>query len=77
MLKSFWILCGGDYCGVVATREIPVTVRDVDRRVLLVHVGVEVGLMTCVWSRISQAARHSTPVSGGTGVYSTSFQQGR
>ena len=40
--------------------KLPVTVREVDRRVLLVHVGVEVGLITCVWSRIGQAARHST-----------------
>ena len=46
------------------------------RRVLLVHVAVEVGLVTCVWSRIGQAARHSTPVSGGTRVYSTSTQGG-
>ena len=29
-----------------------------------------------VWGRIDQAARHSTPVSGGTGVYSTSTQRG-
>ena len=73
MWKFFWILCGGDYGGVVAAREIPVTVRVRDRRVLLVHVGVEVGLMTCVWSQIGQAARHSTPVRGGTGVYSAPF----
>ena len=63
MLKSFVVLCGGDYGGVVAARDIPVAVREVDRRVLLVHVGTEVGLITCVWSRIGQAARHSTPVS--------------
>ena len=31
-----------------------------DRRVLLVHVAVEVGLITCVRGRIGQAARHST-----------------
>ena len=33
------------------------TVREIDRRVLLVHVAVEVGLITCVWSRVGQAAR--------------------
>ena len=27
-----------------------------------------VGLCSCVWSRIGQAARHSTPVSRGAGV---------
>ena len=68
MLKSFRVLCGGDYGGVVAEREIPVAVREVDRRVLIVHVGTDVGLITCVWSRIGQAARHSTPVSRGAGV---------
>ena len=26
----------------------------------------------CVWRRIGKAARHSTPMSGGTGVVSTS-----
>ena len=39
---------GGDYGGVVAARETSVTVREIDRRVLLVHVAVEVGLVTCV-----------------------------
>ena len=52
------------------------TVGEIDRRVLFVHVAVEVGLMTCVWGRIGQAARHSTPVSGGTGVLSTSTKRG-
>ena len=41
--------------------ETSVTVKEIDRRVLLVHVAVEAGLITCVWSRIGQAARHSTP----------------
>ena len=44
------------------------TVSEIDRRVLLVHVAVEVGLITCVWGRSGQAARHSTIVSGGTGL---------
>ena len=74
-----WILCGGD-SGVVATREIPVAVREVDRRVLLVHVAVGVELVTCDWSRMDQAARHhsqtSTPVCGGSVVDSTSTQGG-
>ena len=39
-------------------RETSVTVREIDRRVLLVHVAFELGLITCVWSRIGQAARH-------------------
>ena len=77
MRKTFWIFCGGDCGGVVAARETSVTVREIDRRVLLVHVAVEVGLKTCVWSRLGQAARQSTLVSGGTWVYSTSLQRGR
>ena len=36
--------------------------------VLLVHVTVEVGLVTGVRSRIGHAAKHSTPMSGSTGV---------
>ena len=31
----------------------------------------------CVWGGIGQAARHSTPVSGGTGVLSTANKRGR
>ena len=67
MRKTFWILCGGDYGGVVTARETSVTVREIVRRVLIVDVGTDVGLMTCVWSRIGQAARHSTPVSRSAG----------
>ena len=70
MLNSFAILCCGDHGGVIAAQEIPVVVREVDRRVLLVDVGTEVGLITCVLSRIGQAASHSTPVSRGAGVLS-------
>ena len=44
MLTSFGVLCGGDFSGVVAAREMPVAVREVDRRVLLVDVGTEVRL---------------------------------
>ena len=64
MLKSFAILCCGDYGGVIAAQEIADVVREVDRRVLLVDVGTEVGLITCVWGRIDPAASHSTPVRG-------------
>ena len=32
MLRSFGVLCGGDYGGVVAAREIADAVRMVDRR---------------------------------------------
>ena len=42
--------------------------ENMNRRVLLVHVAVKVWLITCVWRRIGQAARHSTPVRRGTGV---------
>ena len=69
MLKSFGVLCGGDTGGVVITREIPVTVEEVDRRVLIIGADADVGLKTCVWSRIGQAARQSTPVSRGAGGY--------
>ena len=51
MLKSFGVLCGGDYGGVVIAWEIPVAVWEVDRRVRVVGVDTDVGLMTCVWSR--------------------------
>ena len=44
---------------------------------LLVDAAVQVGLITCVLGRISQAARHSTPVSGGTEVLSTANKRGR
>ena len=47
--------------------ETAMTVREIDRRVLLVH--VTVGLITCVWGRIGQAARHPTPASGSAQGY--------
>ena len=59
MRESFWIF-GGRV--VVVAREIPVTVRKMSRRVLLISVVQdigEVGLITCVWS-------------GDTGVFSPS-----
>ena len=71
------ILCGGNCGDVVAPREIRVTVREIDRRMLLVDLAAEVGLITCVWSPIGQATRHSTPVIGVTRVYSTPFQTSR
>ena len=70
MLKSFGVLCGGKDGGIVAAREIPAAVREVERRVLLYDVGIDVGLITCVCVRIGQAPNHSAPVSGGTGIQS-------
>ena len=67
MLKSFRAIGGGDYGGVIIAREIPVVVKEVDRRVLIVDVGTGAGLITCVRSRSGQAARHSTPVGRGAG----------
>ena len=43
MRQTFWIFCGGDHGSVVLAREIVVAVREVDRRMLRVHVAVEVG----------------------------------
>ena len=63
------LLLDAPECGKpFGSSEVEIMVaREIDRRVLLVHVAVEVGLITCVcWTRIGQAARHSTPVSGGT-----------
>ena len=51
MLKFFGVLCGGDHGGVVVAREIPVAVGEVDRRLLIVGVDTDVGLITCVRSR--------------------------
>ena len=48
-------------------REIPVAVGEVDRRVLVTDIDAEL-LITCVWSRIGQMARHSTPRWRGTGA---------
>ena len=75
MRKTFWIFCGEDYGGAVTKLETSVTASEIDRCVLLVDVTVEVGLTTCVWGRIGKAARHSTPVSGGTGVLSTATKR--
>ena len=60
MLICLEVLCGGDYGGVVAAREIPVAVGKVDWRVLLVLVGTEVGLVTCEWSRTTPVSRRPT-----------------
>ena len=66
MLASFAILCCGDYGGVIAAQEIPVVVREVDRRVLLVDVGTEVGLITCVFESDWQSSQpfHSSEQRG-------------
>ena len=47
-------------------REVPVAGK-VDRRVLVAGIGADHGLITCVWSRIGQIARHSTPRRSGAG----------
>ena len=60
MRQTFWIFCGRDHGGVVLAREMVVAVREVDRRVLRVHVPEEVGevvLITCVWSWVCHSAR--------------------
>ena len=60
MRQTLWIFCGGDHGSVDLARELVVAVREVDRRVLRVHVTeefVEVGLITCVWSWVNHSAR--------------------
>ena len=71
MRQTFWV-CGGDHGRVVLALEIVVAVGEVDRRVLCVHVGEEVGgvgLMTCVWGWVGQSARDPTRASGLRGVF--------
>ena len=78
MLRSFWVLCGGDYGGVVFAREIAVAVREVDRSVLVVDVDTDVGLINlCVESDWPKQPRHSTPLSRGAGVTSGHSQRCR
>ena len=45
MRQTFWIFCCGDHGSVVLAREIVVAVREVDRRVLNVHVAEEVEML--------------------------------
>ena len=59
------ILGDGDCC-VVLVREIPVPGGEVYRRVLVTDIDAELGLITCVWDRIGQMARHSTQRRSGT-----------
>ena len=47
-VRNFWIFGSWDDGGVVTAPETSVIVRDIDRRVLLVQVTVEVGLISCV-----------------------------
>ena len=68
-LKSFEILCGGDYGGVVAARVVPVAVWEVNRRVLVAGIEPVSGI------RIGSTARHSTPSSGRAGRTSGSSQR--
>ena len=60
MSRYIKILSGAD-CRVVIVREIPVAVGEVDRRVLVADIDADLGLTTCIWDRIGQMARHSTP----------------
>ena len=60
MSRYIKILGGGHDCRVVIVREIPAAVGEVDRRVHVADIDAERGLITCVWSRIGQMARHST-----------------
>ena len=48
-------------------REIPVVVGEVDRHVLVAGIDAELGLISCVSSRVSQMARHSNPWSKAQG----------
>ena len=52
----------------------PVPGGEVDRRVLVTDIDAELGLINCVWDRIGQTARQSTPRRSGTGVSSDSSQ---
>ena len=56
--------CDG-YGGVAVVRENPVAVGEVDRRVLVVGIDTELGLIKCVW--IGNTARHSTQSSRDAG----------
>ena len=49
--------------------ETRVSGREVDRRVLVTDIGAELELITCVWDRIGQMARRSTPERSCTGFY--------
>ena len=57
--------CDG-HGGVALVRENLVAVGEVDRRVLVVGVDTELGLITCVWSWVAGTARHSAPSSRST-----------
>ena len=56
-----------EYGRVAVVRGNPVAVREVDRRVLVVGIDTELGLITCVWSRMGNSAIHSTPSSRDAG----------
>ena len=57
---EFKVLGGGDR-RVVLLLETHFSGWKVDRRVLATNIDAELGLITCVWSRIGQMARRSTP----------------
>ena len=71
MLRNVEVKCGGKLRSseaVIVLRETHVSGRKVDRRVLAIDIDAELGLATCVWSRIGQVARLSTPEQSSTGV---------
>ena len=66
LLNSVNLLDWWNHGGIVWTRAIVVSVQEIDQRVRCVHVAEEVGelgLVTCVWDRVSHSAK-LTPASG-------------
>ena len=49
------------YCRVTLQLEAALSGGKIDRRVLATDVDAELGLMTCVWSRIGQTAQTVPP----------------
>ena len=60
MSRKVKVLRSGD-CHVTLQLEAALSGRKIDRRVLATDVDAELSLVTCVWSRIGQMARRSTP----------------
>ena len=60
MSRKVKVLRSGD-CRVTLQLEAALSGRKIDRRVVATDVDAELGLVTCVWSRIAQIGRRSTP----------------
>ena len=73
MSRKVEVLRSGD-CRVVLQLEAALPGRKVDRRVLVTDADAELGLVTCVRSRIGQMARRSTPEVSRARVQSDSSQ---